>query len=71
MIIYFGCRIHGVSLMKWMKKISVQPESYAKLSKSNFKDFIKISNILSPNIDHFYPGLTEEGKKWLENNQDL
>ena len=70
MIIYFGCRIHGLSLMEFMKNIHIYPDSMKEIKEPNYEEYEKISDKLKRNLDYFNPGLGEGGKKWLEKNWD-
>ena len=68
MVIYFGCRIHGISLMELMKNIDMYPDSMKELYMPDYTEFEKITAVYKHNLEVFHPGISKGGKKWLKKN---
>jgi len=70
MVIYFGCRIHGMSLMELMKNHDMLPDSMKELYMPEYTEFDKITAGYKHNLEVFHPGISDGGKKWLKKNWD-
>lgn len=65
-LIYFGCRIHGLRLMKWMKKKGFAPSSFVDPPNISKSEFLKVANEFLGNLKRWEPDLASGGKRWLE-----
>src|SRR6266566_2757034 len=62
---YFGCRLHGLRLMEWMRNRGMEPKSLSSLHSCSWEEFAKVARIESEGLRSENPGLAKEGKRWL------
>lgn len=61
-ITYFGCRIHGLELMEWMKDRGIAPASTMGLPHSSWEVYVAVAAQLSSNLRRWQPELVHGGR---------
>ncbi len=64
--IHFGCRLHGMRLLEWMRNRDIELRSLKELPEVDWQEFASIAAQLSYDIRHWEPGLVREGKRYLD-----
>ncbi|MFQ5910951.1 MAG: hypothetical protein ACE5IJ_09575 [Thermoplasmata archaeon] len=64
--IYFGCRLHGMRLMEWMRNRDIELRSLGELPEVGWEEFASITAQFSYNIRHWEPELVRKGKRYLD-----
>ncbi len=62
-ISYFGCRMHGMLLMEWMRDRGIEPTSLSPSGRPSWDEFAAVAHWLSQEIRLWNPEFIKGGKR--------